>query len=90
MDAKIVAEGIARQLESRGNFRIIQKRAIQAALKAGAKGIKTKVSGRLNGVDMARSEGYVEGNVPLHTLRADIDYARSEADTKYGKLGIKV
>ncbi len=67
-----------------------QKRAIRNAMKAGAKGIKTSVSGRLGGADMAREEGYVEGNVPLHTLRADVDYAHKEADTTYGKIGVKV
>lgn len=88
--AKIVADSIARQLEGRARFRVVQKKAIQNAMRSGAKGIKTLVSGRLNGVEMARSEGYTEGNVPLHTLRADIDYAASEAATTYGKLGIKV
>ncbi len=90
LDAQIVADMIARQLENRGNFRIVQKRAIKDTMRAGAKGIKTKVSGRLGGVDMARSEGYTEGNVPLHTLRAEIDYALSEAATTYGRFGIKV
>ena len=89
-DAKLVAENIARQLENRASFRRVQKMAIQRALRAGAKGCKTLVSGRLGGAEMARSEGYSEGNVPLHTLRADIDYATAEADTTYGKLGIKV
>lgn len=90
MDAKLVAEGIARQLESRVAFRRAQKQAIQRTMRSGAKGIKTQVSGRLNGADIARSEGYSEGTVPLHTLRADIDYAWEEADTTYGKLGVKV
>lgn len=90
LDAKLVGEGIARQLESRVAFRRAQKQAIQRTMRAGAKGIKTQVSGRLNGADMARSEGYSEGTVPLHTLRADIDYAWEEADTTYGKLGVKV
>ncbi|WOO86567.1 30S ribosomal protein S3 [Mollicutes bacterium LVI A0039] len=90
LDAQIVADMIARQLENRGNFRIVQKRAIKDTMRAGAKGIKTKVSGRLGGVDMARSEGYTEGNVPLHTLRAEIDYALSEAATTYGRMGVKV
>ena len=85
LDAKLVGEGIARQLENRVAFRRAQKQAIQRA-----KGIKTQVSGRLNGADIARSEGYSEGTVPLHTLRADIDYAWEEADTTYGKLGVKV
>ena len=90
LDAKLVREGIARQLENRVAFRRAQKQAIQRAMRAGAKGIKTQVSGRLNGADIARSEGYSEGTVPLHTLRADIDYAWEEADTTYGKLGVKV
>lgn len=90
LDAKLVAEGIARQLENRVSFRCAQKQAIQRALKAGAKGIKTQVSGRLGGADIARAEHYSEGSVPLHTLRADIDYAHEEADTTYGKLGVKV
>ena len=90
LDAKLVGEGIARQLENRVAFRRAQKQAIQRTMRAGAQGIKTQVSGRLNGADMARSEGYSEGTVPLHTLRADIDYAWEEADTTYGKLGVKV
>ena len=90
LDAKLVGEGIARQLENRVAFRRAQRQAIQRAMRAGAKGIKTQVSGRLNGADIARSEGYSEGTVPLHTLRADIDYAWEEADTTYGKLGVKV
>ncbi|BCA86778.1 30S ribosomal protein S3 [Enterococcus saigonensis] len=90
LDAKLVGEGIARQLENRVAFRRAQKQAIQRTMRAGAKGIKTMVSGRLNGADIARSEGYSEGTVPLHTLRADIDYAWEEADTTYGKLGVKV
>jgi len=90
LDAKLVGEGIARQLENRVAFRRAQKQAIQRAMRAGAKGIKTQVSGRLNGADIARSEGYSEGTVPLHTLRADIDYAWEEAHTTYGKLGVKV
>ena len=90
LDAKLVGEGIARQLENRVAFRRAQKQAIQRTMRAGAKGIKTQVSGRLNGADIARSEGYSEGTVPLHTLRADIDYAWEEADTTYGKLGVKV
>ena len=90
MDAKLVAENIARQLENRVSFRRAQKQVIQRAMRAGAKGIKTMVSGRLGGADIARSEYYSEGTVPLHTLRADIDYAHAEADTTYGKLGVKV
>jgi small subunit ribosomal protein S3 len=89
-DARLVAENIAHQLENRASFRRVQKVAIQRALKAGAKGCKTLISGRLGGAEMARSEGYSEGNVPLHTLRADIDYALAEAHTTYGKLGVKV
>ena len=90
MDAKLVAENIARQLENRVSFRRAQKQAIQRSMRAGAKGIKTMVSCRLGGADIARSESYSEGTVPLHTLRADIDYATAEADTTYGKLGVKV
>ncbi len=90
LDAKLVGDGIARQLEGRVAFRRAQKQAIQRTMRAGAKGVKTQVSGRLNGADIARSEGYSEGTVPLHTLRADIDYAWVEADTTYGKLGVKV
>ena len=90
MDAKLVAENIARQLENRVSFRRAQKQAIQRSMRAGAKGIKTMVSGRLGGADIARSESYSEGTVPLHTLRADVDYATAEADTTYGKLGVKV
>lgn len=90
LDAKLVAENIARQLENRVSFRRAQKQAIQRTIRAGAKGIKTQVSGRLGGADIARAEHYSEGTVPLHTLRADIDYAHVEADTTYGKLGVKV
>ncbi|WP_368653612.1 30S ribosomal protein S3 [Ornithinibacillus sp. 4-3] len=90
VNAKLVAENIARQLENRVSFRRVQKQAIQRAIRAGAKGIKTQVSGRLGGADIARAEGYSEGTVPLHTLRADIDYATAEADTTFGKLGVKV
>lgn len=90
IDAAIVAENIAHQIENRVSFRIAQKRAIRNAMKAGAKGIKTAVAGRLGGADMARTEGYTEGNIPLHTLRADIDYAHKEANTTYGKIGVKV
>jgi len=90
LDAKLVAESIARQLEGRVSFRRAQKQAIQRTIRAGAKGIKTQVSGRLGGADIARAEHYSEGTVPLHTLRADIDYAHAEADTTYGKLGVKV
>ena len=90
VDANLVAQSIANQIENRASFRMAQKRAIRNAMKGGVKGIKTLVSGRLGGADMARSEGYTEGTIPLHTLRADIDYATSEADTTYGKIGIKV
>lgn len=90
LDAALVAENIAHQIENRVSFRIAQKRAIRNTMKAGAKGIKTAVSGRLGGADMARTEGYTEGMIPLHTLRADVDYAHKEADTTYGKIGVKV
>ncbi|APH06659.1 30S ribosomal protein S3 [Bacillus weihaiensis] len=90
LDAKLVAENIARQLENRISFRRAQKQTIQRAMRAGAQGIKTQVSGRLGGADIARAEHYSEGTVPLHTLRADIDYGTAEADTTYGKLGVKV
>ena len=90
LNAKLVADNIALQIENRAPFRAAQKRAIRDTMKAGAKGIKTLVSGRLNGVEMARSEGYTEGTVPLHTIRADIDFAQSEASTTYGKIGVKV
>lgn len=90
LDAALVAENIARQIEGRVSFRIAQKRAIRNTMKAGAKGIATSVSGRLGGADMARTEGYTEGSVPRHTLRSDIDYAHKEANTTYGKIGVKV
>ncbi|MCP3764447.1 30S ribosomal protein S3 [Domibacillus sp. A3M-37] len=90
LDAKLVAENIARQLENRVSFRRAQKQAIQRTIRSGAKGIKTQVSGRLGGAEIARAEHYSEGSVPLHTLRADIDYANVEANTTYGKLGVKV
>ncbi|MDC3414636.1 30S ribosomal protein S3 [Aquibacillus sp. 3ASR75-11] len=90
LNAKLVAENIARQLENRISFRRAQKQTIQRAMRAGAKGIRTQVSGRLGGADIARAEHYSEGTVPLHTLRADIDYGTAEADTTYGKLGVKV
>ena len=88
--AKLVADTIAHNIENRASFRIAQKKAIRNTMRAGAKGIKTLVSGRLGGADIARSEGYSDGTIPLHTLRADIDYATSEADTTYGKIGLKV
>ncbi len=90
LDAQLVADNIASQIENRGSYRMAQKRAIRNTMKAGAKGIKTLCSGRLNGAEIARSEGYNEGTTPLHTLRANIDYATSEADTTYGKIGVKV
>ena len=90
LNAKLVAEQIASQIEARAPFRSAQKRAIRNTMKAGAKGIKTSVSGRLGGAEMARTEGYTEGTVPLHTIRADIDYAIAEANTTYGKIGVKV
>lgn len=89
-DAQLVAENIAAQLENRASFRRAMKKAMTSALKAGAKGIKTKVSGRVGGAEIARSESYNDGNLPLQTLRADIDYGFAEADTAYGKLGVKV
>lgn len=89
LDAKLVAENIARQLENRISFRRAMKQTIQRTMRSGALGIKTQVAGRLGGADIARSESYSEGTVPLHTLRADIDYGTAEADTTYGKLGVK-
>lgn len=90
LNAQLVANNIASQIEARAPFRSAQKRAIRNTMKAGAKGIKTAVSGRLGGAEMARTEGYTEGTVPLHTIRADVDYATSEANTTYGKIGVKV
>jgi len=90
LDAKLVGESIAQQLEARISFRRAMKQAIAGTIRVGAEGIKVKVSGRLGGAEIARSEQYREGRVPLHTLRADIDYALSEAQTVYGKIGIKV
>ncbi len=90
LDANIIAQEIAKQLEERASFRTAQKKAIQRVRKAGAKGIKTSVSGRLGGADIARAEGYREGVIPLHTLRSDIDYACVHAATQYGRLGVKV
>lgn len=89
-DAQLVAENIAQQLENRISFRRAMKSCMGRAMKAGAKGIKTACSGRLGGADMARTEFYSEGNIPLQTLRADIDYGFAEADTTYGKVGVKV
>ncbi|PSL05580.1 30S ribosomal protein S3 [Cecembia rubra] len=90
LDAKLVGESIAQQLQARISFRRAMKQAIAAAIRVGAEGIKVKLSGRLGGAEMARSEMYKEGRIPLHTLRADIDYAVSEANTVYGIIGIKV
>lgn len=90
LDAKIVAQTIANDLENRVSFRLAQKKAIAQVRKIGAKGCRTLVSGRLGGTDIARSEGYKEGMIPLHTLRSDIDFARAEAKTTYGHLGVKV
>ena len=89
LDAKLVAENIAMQLEKRISFRRAMKQCMQKTMKAGALGIKTAVSGRLGGADMARTEFYKEGTIPLQTLRADIDYGFAEADTTYGKVGVK-
>ncbi|API88137.1 30S ribosomal protein S3 [Marinilactibacillus sp. 15R] len=90
LDATLVAKSIAEQLENRISFRRAQKQAIQRTMRSGAKGIRTMVSGRLNGADMARNESFSEGTVPLHTIRADIDFANEEANTTYGKIGVKV
>ncbi len=90
LDAQLVAENICNQLERRISFRRAMKQAMQKTMKAGALGIKTSVSGRLGGADMARTEFYKEGTIPLQTLRADIDYGFYEADTTYGKIGVKV
>ncbi len=90
LNAQLVANNIASQIEARAPFRSAQKRAIKNTMKAGAKGCKTSVSGRLGGAEMARTEGYTEGTVPLHTIRADVDYAQAEAHTTYGKIGVKV
>ena len=83
LNAQLVADSIANQITNRASFRMAQKRAIRNAMRGGAKGIKTLVSGRLGGAEMARGEGYKEGVIPLHTLRADIDYGTAEADTTY-------
>ncbi len=90
LDAKLVGESIAQQIEARISYKRAMKQAIASAMRVGSEGIKIKVSGRLAGSDMARTEQYKDGRVPLHTLRADIDYAISEAQTVYGKIGIKV
>ena len=89
-DAQLTAESIAQSLEKRVSFRRAMKQSIQRAMKAGAKGIKVVISGRIGGAEIARSEKYAEGNVPLHTLRANIDYGFAEADTQYGRIGVKV
>ncbi len=90
LDAKLVADSIARQIEGRISFRRAAKMSVSGTMRVGAEGIKVQVSGRLNGAEMARSESYKDGRVPLHTFRADIDYALSEAHTTYGRIGIKV
>ena len=90
LDAQLVAENVASQLERRVTFRRAMKQVIQRTMRMGAKGIKTQVAGRLGGADMARTEGYSEGSIPLQTLRADIDYGFAEANTTYGKVGVKV
>lgn len=90
LDAQLVADNVAHQLMQRISFRRAMKRAVQAAMRAGAEGIKIQTGGRLGGAEIARSEGYHEGRVPLHTLRADIDYAQSTAKTTYGTIGVKV
>ncbi|MBQ5961198.1 MAG: 30S ribosomal protein S3 [Firmicutes bacterium] len=90
MDAQLVAENIAQQLENRVSFRRAMKQAMGRTMKAGAKGIKTKLTGRVGGAEIARSEHYINGNIPLATLRANIDYGFAEAQTAYGKLGVKV
>ncbi len=89
LDAKLVAQSIAEQLQNRVAFRRAMKRAITSAMRSGAKGIKVQVSGRLGGAEMARTEGYSEGRVPLHTMRADIDYGFHEARTTFGRIGVK-
>ena len=90
LDAKLVADSIARQIEGRISFRRAAKMSVAGTMRVGAEGIKVQISGRLNGAEMARSESYKDGRIPLHTFRADIDYALSEAHTTYGRIGIKV
>src|SRR5947207_5306944 len=90
LDAKLVAQSIAEQLQNRVAFRRAMKRALTSAMRSGAKGVKIQVSGRLGGAEMARTEGYSDGRVPLHTLRADIDYGFTEARTTFGRIGVKV
>jgi small subunit ribosomal protein S3 len=90
VEAQLVGDSIAHQLQQRISFRRAMKRAVQSAMRSGAEGIRVRVSGRLGGAEIARTEGYHEGRVPLHTLRADIDYAQSTAKTTYGTIGVKV
>jgi len=90
LDAQLVADGVAHQLMQRVSFRRAMKRSVQSAMRMGAHGIKVRTSGRLGGAEIARSEGYHEGRVPLHTLRADVDYGTSTAKTTYGTIGVKV
>jgi len=90
LDAKLVADGIAKQLERRMPFRRVMKKAMQSSMDAGAAGIKVSVSGRIGGAEIARTEWYKEGRIPLHTIRADIDYAMGRAETTYGSIGVKV
>src|SRR5205807_3943457 len=90
LDAKLVAQSIAEQLQNRVAFRRAMKRSLTSAIRSGAKGVKVQVSGRLGGAEMARTEGYSDGRVPLHTLRADIDYGFYEARTTFGRIGVKV
>ncbi len=90
LDAKLVAEGIAKQLERRVPFRRIMKKAIQATMDAGSAGVKVQISGRIGGAEIARTEWYKEGRIPLHTMRAEIDYAIGRAETTYGSIGVKV
>lgn len=90
LDAKLVADGIAKQLERRVPFRRVMKKAIQATTDAGAAGIKVQISGRIGGAEIARTEWYKEGRIPLHTIRADIDFAMGRAETTYGSIGVKV
>lgn len=90
LDSQLVSENIAMQLERRVSFKRVMKRSVQSAMKLGARGIKIRVAGRLGGAEIARAESYMEGSVPLHTLKADVDYGFAEANTTYGKIGVKV
>ncbi len=90
LDAKLVADGIAKQLERRVAFRRVMKKAMQSSMDAGAAGIKVQISGRIGGAEIARTEWYKEGRIPLHTLKADIDYAMGRAETTYGSIGVKI